>query len=53
MHLRGTPLKLETLLFAYGGPAAGVTMFVPTISTFIGFPSSWTLLYLTTADNAS
>lgn len=35
------------------GAAPGVEMLVPTISIFIGFPSSWTLLYLFTAATAS
>lgn len=41
---------------AMGGTAEGapgVAMFVPTISIFIGFPSSMTLLYLLTAATAS
>lgn len=35
------------------GATPGVEMLVPTISIFIGFPSSWTLLYLFTAATAS
>ena len=55
-YLRGATLGFLKPPFAGGGRAAGapgVEMFVPTISIFIGFPSSITLLYLLTAAAAS
>lgn len=36
-----------------GGAAAEAAIFLLTISSFIGFPSNWTLLYLLTAAKAS
>ena len=53
---RGAPFEFLKAPFAAGGRARGapgVEMFVPTISIFIGFPSSITLLYLLTAATAS
>lgn len=53
---RGAPFEFLKAPFAAGGRAGGapgVEMFVPTISIFIGFPSSITLLYLLTAATAS
>jgi len=42
------PLEFPKAALAWGGEK-----FVPAISIFIGFPSSWTLLYLLTATTAS
>ena len=52
-YLLGKPFMFPKELFGNEKPTTGATMFNPTISIFIGFPSSSTLLYLLTAANAS
>jgi len=53
IYLRGTPNCLLGPPLRAGGIPPAVAIFVPTISIFMGFPSSSTLLYLLTAARAS
>jgi len=52
-YLLGIPNGLLGAPLTAGGTVPGFAVFVPTISIFIGFPSSSTLLYLLTAARAS
>lgn len=52
-NLLEVPISFPYMTFVIGSTAAGGPIFVPIISIFIGFPSSWTLLYLFTAAIAS
>lgn len=52
-YLAKGPLGFPNMLFVLGSTTAGATKFTPTSSIFIGFPSSWTSLYLLIAARAS